>query len=180
MSARVARLRRLVAAEGGYTLIELLQVTVILGVILGALTVLFVNASNAELEMNRRFQAQQAARVAVDRMRREVHCASAVSPAGTSSSIAVTIPAQCPTAGGTPITVVYDTQPVGTSRYELRRAGVRVADYVTEPNVFSFSAVSERLATLRVNLPINTKPADASKEWRLVGDIVLRNSPRTP
>ena len=86
--------RRLLACERGYTLIELLQVTIILGVIMEAMTTLFVQASNAELDMNRRFQAQQEARVAVDRMRREIHCASGVSPVGNSGSISVTVPSQ--------------------------------------------------------------------------------------
>ena len=76
----IQRLRRLLGCERGYTLIELLQVTVILGVILGAVTTLFVRASIAEVDMNRRFQAQQEARLAVDRMRREIHCASLVAP----------------------------------------------------------------------------------------------------
>lgn len=176
----LARVRRLLAAEGGYSLVELLQVTIILGVVLAALTTLFVNASNAELDMNRRFQAQQEARVAVDKMRREIHCASGVTPTGPTASIAVTLPAQCPTAGGSQITVTYDTQLVSANRYRLRRNGVKLTDYVTAANAFEYTTTSQRLGALRVTLPINTKPSDTSKEWRLVADIVLRNSPRSP
>lgn len=161
-------------------MIELLQVTVILGVILSALTALFVQAMNAELDMNRRFQAQQDARIAVDRMRREIHCARLVTPAGVSSSITVTLPAGCPTAGSSETTVVYDTELVSTDRYRLRRAGIRVADNVTAPNAFNFTAQStSSLAKLRVELPINTKPTQKNKEWKLVADIVLRNSSRS-
>jgi prepilin-type N-terminal cleavage/methylation domain-containing protein len=65
-------LRRLLRCERGFTLIELVQASAILSVVLTALTVLFVQATNAELRMNERFQAQQRARVAVDRMRRHV------------------------------------------------------------------------------------------------------------
>src|SRR5882762_5756462 len=85
--------------QAGYSMLELLMVTVILGTVIGALTTLFVQASNAEFDMNRRFQAQQAARVAIDKMRREIHCASAITPTGATNSISVTLPAQCPTAG---------------------------------------------------------------------------------
>jgi prepilin-type N-terminal cleavage/methylation domain-containing protein len=176
----IQRLRRLLGCERGYTLIELLQVTVILGVILGAITTLFVRASIAEVDMNRRFQAQQEARLAVDRMRREIHCASLVSPSGASTSITVTLPGGCPTAGGSPTTVVYDAQLVSTGRYELRRAGVRVADYVTSSLVFNYTPQSTTgLGKLSVTLPINLKPTDASKEWKLEADIVLRNTTRT-
>jgi prepilin-type N-terminal cleavage/methylation domain-containing protein len=176
----IQRLRRLLGCERGYTLIELLQVTVILGVILGAITTLFVRASIAEVDMNRRFQAQQEARLAVDRMRREIHCASLVTPNGASASITVTLPAGCPTAGGSPTNVVYDTQLVSTGRYHLRRAGVRVADYITASTVFNYTAQSTSgLGKLNVTLPVNLKPADPSKEWKLVADIVLRNTTRT-
>jgi prepilin-type N-terminal cleavage/methylation domain-containing protein len=180
MTGGLHKLRRLLASERGYSLIELLQVTVILGVILAAVTTLFVRASLAEVDMNRRFQSQQEARLAVDRLRREVHCANLVSPVGTSSSITVTLPAGCPNVGGSPQTVVYDTQPVSAGRWQLRRAGLRVADYVAAANVFTYTGQSVAgLGKLNVNLPINLKPSDTSKEWRLDADIVLRNTTRS-
>jgi len=176
----IQRLRRLLGCERGYTLIELLQVTVILGVILAAITTLFVRASIAEVDMNRRFQAQQEARLAVDRMRREIHCASLVTPTGASSSIAVTLLAGCPTVGGSATTVVYDTQLVSAGRYQLRRAGVRIADYLTGATVFNYSAQStSSLGKLSVTLPVNLKPSDTGKEWKLEADIVLRNTTRS-
>ena len=180
MTGGLHKLRRLLASERGYSLIELLQVTVILGVILAAVTTLFIRASIAEIDMNRRFQSQQEARLAVDRMRREVHCASLISPAGASASITVTLPSGCPSVGGAPQTVVYDTQPVSSGRWQLRRAGVRVADYVAAASVFTYVPQSvSGLGKLTVNLPINLKPTDTSKEWRLEADIVLRNTTRS-
>jgi prepilin-type N-terminal cleavage/methylation domain-containing protein len=170
-------LRRLLRCERGFTLIELVQASAILSVVLTGLTVLFVQATNAELRMNERFQAQQRARVAVDRMRREIHCASAVTPAGTSASLTVTLPGQCPTAGGSQITVVYDTQLVSTNRYRLRRAGVAIADYVTSPNAFTYMHDTGKRGILRVTLPIDPSAAK-TRPWRLVADIVLRNSAR--
>jgi prepilin-type N-terminal cleavage/methylation domain-containing protein len=175
----MSKLRRLLAQEDGYTLIELLQVTVILGVVLSSLTAVFVSAMNSEVEMNKRFQAQQEARLAVDKMRREIHCASAVTPAGASASITITLPAQCPSAGGSQVDVVYDTQLVSTGRYRLRRAGVRVADFITASNVFNYTApATGKLGSLRVDLPVNIKPSETGKTWRLVADIVLRNTTR--
>ena len=48
---------------------------IIMSVVLTGLTTLFVQGSNAELDMNRRFEAQQDSRVALDKIRREIHCA---------------------------------------------------------------------------------------------------------
>jgi type II secretory pathway pseudopilin PulG len=175
----MTRIRRLLLQESGYTLFELLQVTVILAVVMGALTTVFVRAMNSELDMNQRFQAQQEARLAVDRMRREIHCATAVTPTGTSSSITITLPAQCPTSGGSQITVVYDTQLVSTGRYQLRRAGVRIADYITSPNAFTYTAPAiGTLGKLHLDLPVNVRSNQARETWQLAADIVLRNTTR--
>jgi prepilin-type N-terminal cleavage/methylation domain-containing protein len=174
----VSKLRRLVACERGYSLVELLQVTAILSVVLTGLTVLFVQATNAELQMNHRFQAQQAARLAVDKMRREIHCASAVTPVGASSSITITLPAQCPTSGGSLANIVYDTELVSANRYRLRRAGVTLADYITAGTAFNYTAPAVgKLGTLQVELPVDPSAAKRNP-WRLVTDIVLRNTTR--
>jgi prepilin-type N-terminal cleavage/methylation domain-containing protein len=175
----IARLRRLLASERGYTMIELLQVMVILGLILTALMTVFVRAMNSELEMNRRFTAQQEARLAVDKMRREIHCASAVTPTGNASSITITLPSQCPTSGGAQASIVYDTQLVSTGRYRLRRAGVRIADWIQSGSVFTYTAPAVgTLGKLHLDLPVNSNPTGSQSAWRLIADIVLRNTVR--
>ncbi len=66
---------RRLAAEGGYSLSELIIVLAILLIVVGALTQLFVSASTAQVDMTRRFEAQQDMRLALDKLRREIHCA---------------------------------------------------------------------------------------------------------
>ena len=111
--------------------------------------------------MNRRFGSQINARIALDQIRREVHCASAVTPdrvgrrrSRSRSAVAV------PTAGaGT--TVSWCTAGSGT-RYVLYRkvgatcdtAGKKTVDYLTTGTVFCFTPQSTTsLATLSVTLP---------------------------
>jgi prepilin-type N-terminal cleavage/methylation domain-containing protein len=176
---RLRILRRL-GRQGGYTLIELLLVCAILGTVLASLSVLFVSASGSQIDMNRRFRAQQDARVAVDKMRREIHCADQISPAGISAAITVQLPGQCPTAVGSAVTnVTYDVVGSG-QRFQLRRNTVVLADFVSEQSAFKYDApiTGTSLGRLRVTLPINTTPTNAIKEWRLVSDIVLRNTSR--
>jgi prepilin-type N-terminal cleavage/methylation domain-containing protein len=181
---RLRILRRLGRQEG-YTLIELLLVCAILGTILASLTVLFISASKSQIDANRRYRAQQDARVAVDKVRREVHCASQITPAGVSTGITVQLPSQCPTGatpgipGGALTNVVYDVVGSG-QRFQLRRNTVVVADYVSEQNAFKYDApvASTSRGRLRMTLPINLQPTNTAKEWRLVADIVLRNTTR--
>ena len=178
---RLRILRRL-ARQGGYTLIELLLVCAILGTVLASLSVLFVSASGSQIDMNRRFRAQQDARVAVDKMRREIHCADEITPGGVTDSITVRLPGQCPSAVGSAVTnVTYDVVQVGSGqRYQLRRNTVVLADFISEQSAFSYAppVLGTSLGRLRLTLPINITPADTAKEWRLVADIVLRNTSR--
>jgi len=172
-----------VRGERGYTLVEMLTVLVIFSTVMSALLVLFVQGTNAELDMNNRFQAQQDARLTLDKLRREAHCASAVT-VSSASSVTLSLPSYCPTGNGS---VTWCTSSLGSSRYGLFRktgaacdaTGVRWADHLTSANVFSYAAQSPTsLAKLSVDFPINVKPSRTVDLYELKDDIVLRNSLR--
>ena len=180
-------IRKALRSERGYTLIELVVVLAIFMTIVTALVSLFTSGAKAELDMNRRFEAQQNARLALDRMRRELHCSSGITAtAGVAvSSISVALPSQCPSSGGVAITVVYDTSLVSTNRYRIRRtvSGTTtvIADYImtANGNVFTYTPASATSrALLHVNFQVNIDPNEGWKTWRLVDDIVLRNTLR--
>jgi prepilin-type N-terminal cleavage/methylation domain-containing protein len=178
--------RRLpVRGERGYSLIEMLVVLVILSVVMEALTTLFVRASNAESAMNNRFQAQEHARVALDKLRREIHCASSATPAATATStITLTLPSYCKTGSGS---ITWCTRSVSTNRYALYRVvgatcsgGIKWADYLTVANAFNFTTqTTSSLALLHVDLNVNVNPRRGVDGYELVDDIVLRNSSRS-
>ena len=184
-------IRTLVADEQGYTLVELLTVVIILGLVMGSLTTVFVRASTAEVDMNRRFKAQEDARLVMDKLRREIHCASDVSPSGTSSAIVITMPAQCPTSGGFTSVRWCVLAPPGaqTGRYALYRStaatcttsnGIKWADYLTTTSVFAYTIQSSQsLGSLGVALVLNSKPGSTHGTFNLTDNIVLRNSSRT-
>ena len=160
-------------------MIELIGVMAILLVILTAVTTLFVSGSRAQVDLNERFHAQTEARIATDRIRHEVHCASDLTLT-SAASITVALPAACPTAGGVNTTVIYSTAVVAGSRFELRRDGSRIADWLTTGDIFSYVAPStESLGKLHLDLPVNVDPSQAYKEWRLQTDVVLRNTTRS-
>jgi prepilin-type N-terminal cleavage/methylation domain-containing protein len=177
----------LVRDERGYTLTELLVAISILGAIMASVSVLLVSATKSEVEMNRRFEAQTQARLGLDRLRREVHCAMSVAPAGVSASVTLTIPSSCPTTGGF-TAITWCTVANGANRWDLWRytgsscsgTGKKFADYLTASSIFTFTAQStSKLATLNVRLPVNAKPSLPTFLYSLEDDIVLRNSTRT-
>jgi len=187
------RLLRALREQRGYSLIEMLIVLSITSVVMGALTVLFIQASNAEMDTNNRFQAQQTARLGLDKMRREVHCASMATPSGQSSSITLTLPNYCKTGNGS---ITWCTRNVSTNRYALYRVvgstcsgGVKWADYLVPSSsapvcsgalcIFTYTAQSTTsLAKLHVDFPVNINPSKSVELYDLADDIVLRNSSR--
>ena len=72
-------MRRL-RGEGGYTLVEMVTVMVIMGIVFAGLTDIFNSASKADVDMQNRFTAQLNTRLALDKLRRDIHCAYDVSP----------------------------------------------------------------------------------------------------
>ena len=173
--------------ERGYSLIELLVSMSILAAVMTSVSVLLVSATNSEVDMNRRFQAQTEARLGLDMMRREVHCAMAVGPTGASASVTLTIPATCPTSGGN-TSITWCTVANGTNRWALWRypgascsgSGKRWADYLTASSIFVYTPQNaDKLATLNVRLPVNLKPSEPRFLYNLEDDIVLRNSTRS-
>lgn len=183
MRKLAARLR----CERGYSLTELLVSMSILGAVMTSVSVLLVSATNSEVDMNQRFQAQTQARLGLDLMRREVHCAMSVSPSGASASVTLTIPSTCPTSGGN-TAITWCTVADGTNRWGLWRypgsscsgTGKRYADYLTASSIFVYTAQNtSSLAKLNVRLPVNVKPSEPRFLYNLEDDIVLRNSTRT-
>jgi len=176
--------------ESGFTLTEMLVVLVILGVVVGALAQLFTSAIKTEADQTRRFQAQQNGRLALDGLRREIHCANSVTPAGAfpTTSITIALGSYCTTSGGAATTVQWCTAGSGT-RYRLVRTavgactgGVKKADYLTTNLVFTgLGAAGGGLkAKLSIDLPVDVDPAAAGGRYELKDDIVLRNTARLP
>lgn len=184
MSALRRRLER-EAGEAGYSLTEMITVMVILGLVLVGISAMFHAGVRAETRANREFQAQQNARFALDRIRQELHCASAISAAdGTAvSTVTVTLPTVC---RGADTSVTYATATVATGRWELTRSGnatgsSTVADHLTNATPFTYYIpASGTLGRLAVDFPVNLNPdpTDTSTQWRLQDDIVLRNTSR--
>ena len=170
--------------ERGYTLVESLTVMAIMSVVFAGITTVFVAGSKAQAEQDRRFQAQVATRLALDKIRRDIHCANDVTPFSTT---AVTL--KVATACGGDVSWCTAQVPGFTNRYRLYRAlgtscsaatGVRVADYLTTGAVFpafSHATGCGCLASLQVDFPVSVKGTGVGA-YELRDTVYLRNSAR--
>ena len=175
-------LRRL-RGETGYSLIEMIVVMAIMSIVFAGITTAFVSASKAQDEQDRRFRAQLNTRLALDKIRKDIHCATDVTPFAT-NSLTIKLPAGC---GGD---TSWCTVAVSgfTNRYALYRqsgascgsTGVMYADYLTTANVFPAFAHASGcgcLASLQLDFPVSLT-GSAIGQYELTDTVYLRNSTR--
>jgi prepilin-type N-terminal cleavage/methylation domain-containing protein len=169
--------------EGGFSLIEMVAVMAILGIVLAGITTVFITGSRTELQVNNRFQAQEAARLAMAAVRKDTHGACAASVTGTNGSVLTLSIAtsaasltkdNCGTATGmTKVIWTVCTSPTVSTKYALYRAtvstcpsttGKLVADNLILPASNAFFATA---ASSTVSIPLG--------EWQTV-DVDMRAS----
>jgi len=180
------RVRSRLADRRGYTLPELVTAMAILSIVMGGIGDLFVSASRASTEMNKRFQSQQQSLLALDSLRRELHCASSVSPTtGTVQSITLTMNSTCTSTGS----ITWCTIANGTM-WDLWRTpgstctstgGIKKASYLVVAHAFTPAAGSSTsLPKVSVDFKVNIRGPSATRgNYELTDDIYLRNGTRS-
>ena len=148
--------------EGGFTLIEMIAVCAILGIVLAGLTTVFVSGTRAEMNINKRFQAQQSARLSMDKLRVDSHSACAANVPSTAKLVLAMVPTShdITTCGATGSSAAFPkaiwcalTSPTITTQYALYRStatdstcttanGTLIADGLTSNALFSLSTAA--------------------------------------
>lgn len=186
-------MRRL-RAEDGYTLVELLIVMVLMAIVLGALTTLWVSGSNTELRLNRQFQAQQAARLGLDQVRTDIHCANAAQAQTIGAYPGIKL--AFPSGGCSSSTVSWCVVPstAMSGRFALWRSTATsnicttsdasrlfvADDLTTSSGVFATSIVNNSLETVSLDYKVSANPDASADVYELTDSIVVRNSSRCP
>ena len=174
----------LLGDERGYSAVELLTVAAVMTTVLGAITGVFVAGAHGELDSNRRFQAQNNARLGLDRLRRDVHCSESGTPSGPSDTVTLNLPSYC-RAGSGPITWCVQTTAGRKALFRIAGStctgGVKHIDYLvmaSGANVFCFTPSSTaRRAVLKVSLAVNLEPTTRPySTYRLRDQITFRNT----
>jgi type II secretory pathway pseudopilin PulG len=163
----------------------MLTVMLIMGVVMAGLTDIFTSASKAETDMTNRFQAQVTIRVALDKLRRDIHCASDVNPYATNALTLIT-----PSGCGGDVSYCTATMTGLSNRWNLYRqsgdtcssgSGTKLASYLTTGNVFPTFALHtvDTLSSVSVDLPIEVNTRSNVGAYELKDTIFLRNSTRS-
>ena len=202
------RLRRLLVAQEGFSLVEALVVMVVLLAVLAPLTQSFVSANVAQVDQTRRFDAQENARQALDRMRKDIHCAhGATDPTPNldagNNVVGYTLvltetavpgaPPECPGLVETNASAVqWCTIKLADDRYQLYRendpstscdgqASTFMVDYLTRSDIWaSPTCVTGQFATVEVTMPVDVDPSKRPGAYQLGDQIALRNGSICP
>jgi prepilin-type N-terminal cleavage/methylation domain-containing protein len=180
--------------EQGYSLIELLVTMVILSIVLASLTTVFLSGTSAEASLNRRFQAQQSARMGLDRIRTDIHCAT-----GAQAQTINTFPGLKLAVGNcyaaTPTiswcAVLVTASPVRYALYRSPTTGATtctssdaarllIADYLTTSNAFTTATIQQfTLQRVGVDFKVSVNAKSSTTDvYELTDSIVARNAPR--
>jgi prepilin-type N-terminal cleavage/methylation domain-containing protein len=184
-----ARVREMVRDERGFTLVELVVTMAILGIVLGGLTATYASATRAQADLTRRFEAQEHGRLALDKVRRDAHCADSATVNGANTLVTFTLPAGCPTGSGS-VTWCVRAGTYSTELYRIASAagtcsgGSRWAEYIdttdTTVKIFELRPLAAgELQKVRVTFPVDLTAGTASGRYSLQDDIALRNTTRT-
>jgi prepilin-type N-terminal cleavage/methylation domain-containing protein len=175
--------------ERGYTMVEMLVVMSILSIVIAGLTTVFVSGGRAELDLNRRFQAQQQARLALDKIRVDLHCASSAEVDASSGYLKIAED----NCSANHVTYCAAASPNMTGRYALYRttdtttsrcgsadtSKTRVADYLTRnTGLWTFSAPDGLLEMISIDFPVSVNPTSTRDVYELKDVLVARNSLR--
>ena len=184
--------RRLMGGEQGYSLIELLVTMVILVIVIGSLTTVFISGSSAEASLNRRFQAQQNARMGLDKIRTDIHCATAAQAQTINTYPGLKLAAaNCyaltPTISWCAVVVtasvryaLYRSTTTGATTCTSSDANrVLVADYLTTSAAFTTATIPQfTLQRVAVDFRVSINQTTTRDAYELTDSIVARNATR--
>jgi prepilin-type N-terminal cleavage/methylation domain-containing protein len=119
IARRATRAR--VGAEDGLTLIELLVAAAILVIVVTAITDMLVSGINSQSDQTNRVASQQDARVALDRMRREIHSGCSASPGASPLDPNLTLNVTLPSGGSCSPGTQISWCATGSGPYALTR-----------------------------------------------------------
>jgi prepilin-type N-terminal cleavage/methylation domain-containing protein len=188
--------------EAGFSMVEMIVVVAILGIVLSGVTTVLLSGSHAQLQINNRFQAQEASRLALAAVRRDVHgaCTAAVNVGKTQLTLSTPIGAgptpttQCGTVNAANVSkiiwcVLASSTPSQYALYRSTTSTCTSSSKLVADNLINtltgfagyFQTTTTTIAfgefqTVDVDFAVSLKQGDAGAPFDLKERLALRNT----
>jgi Tfp pilus assembly protein PilW len=171
-------MRPLLREESGFTLVELIVVTVLTVVVVGGLSNLFVSGLRAGNDANARLTSQSSVRLAFDRLEYETRCASTATLLSSGGGVTLVLPSSCAHATGTFTWCVTSGALIRYAGSSCSGTSQTFVTSVTTPTPFSCVTATGQYPRLQVALTVN--PTSRSYDRYSATDLIdMRNAPDT-
>ena len=174
-------MRARLAAEEGFSLVELVIVCLILGVVLTGIVDVFVSGTRAQADVQGRMVAEQNTSLALNRLEYEARCATSATLVGSGAGVTLSLPGQCSHATGT---VTWCVTAGVFTRYTAAScagAGQPYVASVTSATPFSLltgASGAGVLPRLAVSLTVD-QTGRSSDAFTIADAITLQNAARS-
>jgi prepilin-type N-terminal cleavage/methylation domain-containing protein len=177
MKAIPSRLR--LYSETGFTLVELLTAMVVMGIILGGLSDMFISTQRANSDATARLTSQQNVRLAFDRLEYDTRCASTAALQSSGQGVHLSLPSYCSHSNGDVTWCVSSGSLVRIAGTSCSTAGIKFVSGVTSSAPFScytVPGITSPLPQLKVALTVDTTTR-TSDQTSATDYITMRNAP---
>ena len=165
--------------EQGITLVEMLIVMVVMGILMAGLANVFISGTRAQYDLNTRLNAQQNARIALNRLEYEGRCATTATILGSGADVSFSLPAQCVHGTGTVTWCVVSGLLRRYTGASCTGTSVIFVSDISSATPFSLITVSGYLPRLAINL-VSTPAGRVADSFTVTDTIALRNSSPSP
>ena len=166
-----SHLRRISAPESGFTLLELVSTTALLGLVVASMLGLFAGLQRTAARETSRSQTTDLVRVAIDRMTKDIRQATAIDPSSSASVLDMQT-----FVAGVERNVVYDASGADLLTRTTDGTTVTLLERMTLTAVFAYSPDVTDPSVITIS--VIAKPEKFSKdvaEISLSSEVKLRN-----
>ncbi|HZD87276.1 MAG TPA: hypothetical protein VE088_04655 [Gaiellaceae bacterium] len=168
-------MRRPLHDESGFTLVELVLVTVLTVVVVGGLSNIFVSGLRAGNDANARLTSESSVRLAFDRLEFETRCASTATLVSSGAGVTLVLPSSCSHATGTYTWCVTGGALIRYAGSACSGTSETFIQSVTTPTPFSCVTAAAQYPRLQVALGVNPTPR-GSDSFSATDLIDMRNA----
>ncbi len=156
-------MRRVLREESGFTLVELIIVTALTIVVVGALSNLLASGLRAGSNASWQLTSQSGVRLAFDRLEYEARCASTATRAAGGADVTLVLPSSCAHGTGTYTWCVSSGALIRYSASSCSGTSQTFIKNVTSATPFSCVAPVNQYPRLQVALTVNGTSSSANR-----------------